>query len=266
MYCPIPNRGGRWRLPGVHGMIRRWANRLDWRGGISKNVMASMTDYGLRDVACIRPALDTDRFAPGDATAIRRELGLAADDLVVLFVGNAKPQKNMLGALRAIQRVRQDFPRVKLIVTTELKHSSSHSDLAHLSAEISRLGLESSIIQKGIVNDMPGLMRACDVLVAPFLDSFGPSDYFMAVLEAMACGKPVVVADVGGMSEVVSDEVGRLVDPRDDAAIAQALAHFLADRELRQRVGANARQLMQREFLPDSIVAAYRDVYRSFTS
>lgn len=266
MYCPIPNHGGRWRLPGLHGMIRRWANRLDWRGGISQNVVSSLTAYGLQDVQCIRPALDTDRFAPGDGASARRELGLTDDDLVVLFVGNAKPQKNMLGALRAVHRVRKDFPGVKLVVTTELKHSSSNTDLARLSAEISRLQLESCIIQKGIVENMPALMRACDVLVAPFLDSLGPSDYFMAVLEAMACGKPVVVADVGGMSEVVSDEVGHLVDPRDDAAIADALAGFLGDRPLRKTTGAMARLSVERDFQPATIVAAYRDVYQRITS
>ena len=64
MYCPIPNHGGRWRLPGLHRMIRHWANRLDWCGGISRNVVSSLAEYGLQDVECIRPALDTDRFAP----------------------------------------------------------------------------------------------------------------------------------------------------------------------------------------------------------
>jgi glycosyltransferase involved in cell wall biosynthesis len=267
LYCPIPLRGGRWRLPGVHALIRRWANRLDWRGGISQNVTASMRAFGIRSVECIRPALDTERFSPGDdGAAVRRELGIAADAPVVLFVGNAKPQKNMLGALRAVGRVRPRFPGVKLIVTTELKHTSSEADLARLSAEISRLGLESTIIQQGIVGDMPALMRACDVLVAPFLDSFGPSDYFMAVLEAMACGKPVVVADVGGMREVVREGAGRLVDPRDDEAIASGLAAYLGDEALRARDGANARTQIEQRFQSHLVVAAYQDVYRRITS
>ena len=197
---------------------------------------------------------------------MRRELGLADNDLVVLFVGNAKPQKNLVGALRAVHRLRKVFPQVKLVATTELKHSSSNTEMARVSAEISRLQLESCIIQKGIVKNMPALMRACDVLVAPFLDTFGPSDYFMAVLEAMACGKPVVVADVGGMSEVVSDEVGRLVNPRDDAFIASALAGFLGDRQLREWAGANARLLVEGDFQPARIVAAYRNIYQRITS
>jgi len=267
MYCPIPTRGGRWRLPGVHGLIRRWAGRLDWRGGISDNVAASMTDFGMRDVGRIRPALDLDRFsAPDDAAVIRKELGLSRDDLVILFVGNAKPQKNASGVLRALHQLRPEFPNVKLVITTELKHSSSDSDLARLANEVRDLNLESCIVQKGIVKNMPALMHASDVLVAPFLDSFGPSDYFMAAIEAMACGKPVVVSNVGGMPEVVSDDVGQLVDPFDANSIAAGLRIYLADEPLRLQTGARARANAERYFNPSKVVDAYQNVYRRITS
>jgi glycosyltransferase involved in cell wall biosynthesis len=263
MYCPIPHRAGRWRLPGVHGMILRWAERLDWRGAISDNVAASMTDYGMESVDRIRPALDLERFSVDhQAIAVRNELGLAANDLVILFVGNAKPQKNAIGVIRAVNKIRRDFPRLKLIITTELKHSSSDRELAMLREEIRNLRMEPFIVQKEIVENMPALMQACDVLVAPFLDSFGPSDYFMAALEAMACGKPVVVSNVGGMPEVISGEVGCLVDPRDDDSIAEGLRTYLADEELRLRTGANARGCVEKHFRPDIIVDAYQSVYR----
>lgn len=264
MYCPIPERGGRWRLPVVHALIRRWANRLDWRGGISDNVKASMIQYGMSQVDYIRPPLDLDRFSVAvNGQSGRSELGLADDDLVVLFVGNAKPQKNAIGVIRAIHKLRQEFPNVKLVITTELKHTSSDSDLAKLAHEIHDLGLEHSVVQKGIVKNMPTLMQASDVLVAPFLDSFGPSDYFMAALEAMACGKPVVVSNVGGMPEVISDDVGRLVDPHDVDSIAGGLRTFLADESLRKQTGANARGYVEQQFHPRKIVDAYQNVYRS---
>ena len=57
MYCPIPGQGGRWRLPLVHGLIRRWADQIDWRGAISENVASSLLDYG------IQPSQHRDCFA-----------------------------------------------------------------------------------------------------------------------------------------------------------------------------------------------------------
>jgi glycosyltransferase involved in cell wall biosynthesis len=261
LYCPIPPRG-RVRLPLIHSAVKRWANRLDWRGGISENVKASMREYGMTDVVCIRPPLDFERFRSGARDAARRELGLSPDDLVVLFVGNATAQKNMSGVLHAIHRLRPDFPSLKLIVTTELKHSSSDTDLARLATEMDELNLGGCVIQKGIVDNMPALMQASDVLIAPFLNSFGPSDYFMAALEAMAAGRPVVVSNVGGMPEIITSDVGALVDPLSHDSIADGLRPYLADRELRERVGANARRFVEEAFHPRAVVDAYDQVYR----
>jgi glycosyltransferase involved in cell wall biosynthesis len=265
IYCPIPPTG-RARLPVARSLIRRWANRLDWRGAISDNVVSSMREFGMRDVERIRPALDIEPYGGGDRAAARRDLGLSRGDLAVLFVGNATAQKNLTGVLHAVHRLADEFPALKLIVTTELKHSSSDSDMAQLAAEMDELGLGKRIIQKGIVDDMPALMRACDVLVAPFLDSYGPSDYFMAALEAMASGRPVVASNVGGMPEIISSDVGTLVDPRDHAAIAAGLRAYLADPALRERVGVSARELIRRDFNPQAVVAAYDDVYRRISA
>jgi glycosyltransferase involved in cell wall biosynthesis len=263
MYCPIPEHGGRWRLPGIHYFIRRCAGQIDARGGTSQHVVASMVKYGMKGVERLRPALDIERFdVDEDPSLLRRKIGVGSDDLMILFVGNAKPQKNAIGVVRALPRIRQSFPNAKLVVTTELKHSSSDSDLAKLASEVNRLGLGSCIIQMGIVHNMPALMSTCDVLVAPFLDSFGPSDYFMAALEAMACGKPVVVSDVGGMPEVISNDVGRVVDPFDIASIASGVGTFLADKQLRLKTGANARALVERKFHPEKVVESCLEVYR----
>ncbi len=262
LYCPIPRQGRRWRLPIVHGLISKWSSQLDWLGGMSKNVTDSMHDYGMQDVQWTRPAIDLERFVNNrDATALRTELGIEKEEVAVLFVGNAKRQKNMHGVLHAFHQLRKDCPRVKLIVTTELKQSSSDQDLADLGNTVKQLELESSLIQMGIVDNMPQLMQACDVLVAPFLDSFGPSDYFMVALEAMACGKPVVVSEVGGMPEVVSDDVGRLVDPHDYASIASGLKTFVVDEDLRRQAGDKARAHMEQYFAPHQVVDAYDAIY-----
>ena len=261
MYCPIPPTG-RTRLPIVHSSIRRWANRLNWIGGISENVKSSMLAYGMHQAKFIRPAVDVERFMGDERDSARRDLGLADDDLAVLFVGNATPQKNMAGVLDAVHKLRNEFPNIKLVVTTELKHSSSDEDMAKLAAQVNELNLASCVVQKGIVNNMPALMQASDVLVAPFLDSYGPSDYFMAALEAMAARRPVVVSNVGGMREIITSDVGALVDPHNHNSIADGIRMYLADAGTRDRVGANARAFIQQHFHPQTITDAYHDVYR----
>ena len=73
----------------------------------------------------------------------------------------------------------------------------------------------------------------------------------MVALEAIACGKPVVVSNVGGMPEVVSDDVGRLIDPHDHAAIAKGLKDFVENDDLRKQAGQNARAHMEQYFAPN---------------
>jgi glycosyltransferase involved in cell wall biosynthesis len=263
MYCPIPDKGGRWRLPLVHGLIRRWANQLDWLGAISENVASSLLAYGMRDIERIPPPVNTIRVnGREEADAQRSQLGIGEEEEVILFVGNATKQKNLSGVLRALHSIRKDFPKVKLVITTELKHSSSDEDMTRLSQEMEELDLGSCIIQQGIVDNMPTLMQACDILVAPFLDTLGPSDYFMAALEAMAASRPVVVSNVGGMPEVVTEGVGQLVDPHDPESIASGLKAYLGDAALRERVGMNARRFIEQHFDPREIVAAYDKVYK----
>ncbi|MGH2569258.1 MAG: glycosyltransferase, partial [Bacteroidota bacterium] len=109
---------------------------------------------------------------------------------------------------------------------------------------------------------MPDVMRACDTVVLPFLDSFGPSDYFLAGLEAMASGKPVIVSRVGGMPEVVDPSVGFLVDPMDVSEITAAMLSLAADSGLRAQLGRNARARVVEHFSVSNIAARFDDLYK----
>lgn len=262
LYCPIPIGFGRVNYPIARRLLRRIAEGLDCLTAISDNTAASIDDYGIRStVEVVPPALDLTRFAPGPSSEGRGQLGMDDDELVVLFVGNAKPQKNLSGVLKAFSLLLKEFPRARLVITTELAAASPDARLKALRAEMQELRIESRVTQFGIIDNMPELIRSCDLLVAPFLDSFGPSDYFMAVLEAMATGKPTVVSDVGGMAEVIKPSVGRLVQPEDFRAIAKAMMELAADRELRQRLGAAARELCEARFSSSGVAASFAALY-----
>lgn len=95
------------------------------------------------------------------------------------------------------------------------------------------------------LDDMPEVYRECDVVVQPSLaEGLG-----LAVLEAMAAGRPTVVSDVSGLREVISDpHIGLRLPPRAEGAWAEALAQLAADERLRARLAANALSTVRREF------------------
>ncbi|MDG2291657.1 MAG: glycosyltransferase family 4 protein [Phycisphaerales bacterium] len=262
LYCPIPKEGSRYNRPFIRRVLRRAAGRLDGLLAMSQNVANSMHAWGLEGVRTVPPPVDLDRFKDGeDRDEVRASLGISGNEPVVLFVGNATEQKNLTGVLEAFAMLLERAPDARLIMTTELPRTSSDAALQALRDLMASLDIEDRVIQRGIVDNMPGLMRACDVLVAPFKDSYGPSDYFMVVLEAMATGRPTVVSNVGGMSEVLDEDRGRLVDPHSAHSIAEGLVEFVLDADLRRTAGASARRFAESTFQASTIADVHRVIY-----
>ncbi len=107
-------------------------------------------------------------------------------------------------------------------------------------------------------------LRASDALLVPSLDEGLPT----VVLEAMACGVPVVATDCGGVSEALTDGVeGFLVPPREPEALAAALARLWRDRDLRESMGRAGRRTATSRFTLtrqiDEFLALYRELARA---
>jgi len=149
----------------------------------------------------------------------------------ILFVGTLEPRKNVPGLLHAY-RLLLDAERTdaRLVIV------GARGWLAEpLEAEVQRLRLERRVhLLHGVPDaDLPALYNGAAVLALPsFYEGFG-----LPVLEAMACGTPVVAANRTSLPEVVAD-AGLLVDPEDDGQIARALAQALNDAALRARLRA----------------------------
>lgn len=115
----------------------------------------------------------------------------------------------------------------------------------------------------GFRGDMPAVYGQSSIACLPSYREGVPK----ALLEAAACGRPIVTSDVPGCREVVTDgETGLLVPPRDAAALANALGALLADAQLRARLGAAGRQRVEREFTVELVVAQQLALYRDLLS
>lgn len=93
------------------------------------------------------------------------------------------------------------------------------------------------VIFTGSRNDVENIIPSCDVLILPsFSESFG-----LVLIEALACGKPVIGSDVGGITEIINDDVGLLVNPNKISSIAKAIDTIIQDDDLRLVFSLNAR-------------------------
>lgn len=209
-------------------------------------VRAGLVDRG-RAVLIPGSGVDTTRFAP-----VPEPPGPPAAALVARMLWD-KGVGELVAAAR-ILRARGDGPAVRLVGPRD----------DHNPAAIPRRTLEGWVAEgvvdwAGEVADIAALWRQTAIAVLPSYREGLPK----ALLEAAASGRPMVATDVPGCREIVRHgETGLLVPPRDPAALADALARLAGDADLRRRLGANARRLVEERFGEQAIAAAVAALYR----
>jgi L-malate glycosyltransferase len=204
---------------------------------------------------------DRDRIDRGEA---RAELGLGADDVAIAVVAQITPWKAQDDAVRAVARLKDSHPRLRLLLVGSPKFVSGATRydnpafVRSLERLIESCGLVERVRFLGEREDVPRVLGAVDIVLAPsWEEPFGRS-----IVEAMALGVPVVATSVGGPAEIVRDgSDGLLLPPRAPERWAEAIAR-LADRpEERAAMGAAGRESAARRFGVEPHVRAVLAAY-----
>jgi glycosyltransferase involved in cell wall biosynthesis len=130
--------------------------------------------------------------------------------------------------------------------------------LAELRERVEARGLADVIGFTGHVEDVPAAIRALDVVVHA---STEPEPFGMAIVEAMACGRPVLAARAGGAAEIVDGTHALGYAPGDAAALASGLESLILDPPRRAELGTRARESACARFCPSRMAAEFREAY-----
>src|SRR5262249_1607239 len=209
-------------------------------------------DVDPRNLKLIYEAVDHDLFRPGDAAAARaRVTAQGITKPFVLFVSSLWPYKNCDGLLRAWALARSELGDRQLVVVGPGRDEKYVAQLHTLAAE---LGISGDVVFTGSVplEETVRFYQAADAFVYPSLnETFG-----LPILEAMACGCPVVTSDTSAMPETAGG-AAVLSDPRDPASIARAIVEAVGRDGLRDKGLRRAS-----EFTWGATAASTLDVYR----
>ena len=206
-----------------------------------------------KDISLIPNSIDTHAFAPRDKATARASLGIKADAKAILLISQdlTTPRKGVEQFVAAFSAPDSRPAGDVLLITVGTGKPS-------LALPIPRRHL-------GEIRDdrrLSEVYSAVDVCVMPSRQDNLPN----TVMEAMACGTPVVGFAVGGIPDMVhSDETGLLVSPGDIMGLRHAVERILNDRDLRDRMGARSREFVLREYRPPVQASRYIDLFRDMT-
>jgi glycosyltransferase involved in cell wall biosynthesis len=199
--------------------------------------------------------VDCSRFAPSeDKTATRRRLNLPEDRPLALTIASLTPIKNHETLVDAVAGIRDRLP--------------NHAHFLCLGEGALRQSLEARIHERGLTDyiSLPGAtdkvtdyLQAADLFILPSRLE-GMSN---AILEAMACGLPVVAFPTGGNPElVIHGQTGMLPEAQTPEGLGEAIGVLLEDEALRTSMGLAARERAVSEFSIDAMIHRYADFYR----
>ncbi len=206
-----------------------------------------------RKITTIRNGVDPSQFdVRVDRQQYVSELGLREKSVIVGIVARFEPQKAHDVFLQAMALVLAKRNDVSALLVGD---GFGKADMVKLATD---MGLRDRVVFAGVREDVPQILNLIDI----FALSSDWEGLPMTILEAMACGKPVVSTDVGGVREaVVNGETGLLVPPRKPDLLAEAILRLVGDPDLRSAMGRKGRELLLQRFSAEAMTRATEKVY-----
>jgi glycosyltransferase involved in cell wall biosynthesis len=245
---------------GFRNMILKHADAFS---AISTEIASEWTSSGIpsEKIHLIPNCVDTKRFVPVDDVQkipLRKKLNLPQDVTIAIYTGRLVSYKGLPLLLKVWNEIRRKYENVLLILA-----GTGGLDIHNCEEELRQYvkvnGLEKYVLFTGAVQNVPEYLQASDLFVFPTENDAFPS----SIVEAMACGLPVVTTPVGAIKTIVTDgETGLLIQPGDHEQLFQALDVMLSDTALASRLGDAAHQSVQGLYSTEAVSKKYLDLFQ----
>jgi glycosyltransferase involved in cell wall biosynthesis len=227
--------------------------------GIAEELKSEGVDPS--SIALISNGIDTDRFSPITAfekQSLRQTLVIPRKGIIITYAGRLVSYKGLPLLLRVAEVIQSEFDHVGFVLI-----GSGGFDMHNCEDELKKFvkakGLEESIYFAGEVDNVHEYLQASDIFVLPSEEDAFP----LALVEAMACGLPVISTPVGGIKEIITDrQNGLLVQARDFQQLYQVISGLIRDPTLSASLGTAAVQTVQERYSAGIIIQKYCELFR----
>ena len=268
------------KIPMILTAHNIWTDKLflDLTCKISWDKIISISEYISRElrsvgipaekIATLHHGIDEEKFAPGVVGDKIYEMHpvLKGKKNIVFNPARMGLAKGCDITIEAFKLVKEAIPDAFLLMSGSSNiidwGLTQNKDIGFFVSLFKHLGLEKDFYMNtfSIDKEMPDLYRLADVIVYP---SSVEEPFGLAMLEAMASAKPIIVTDSGGMPEIIKDDVnGYVVSKRNHEVLAARIIKLLKDKQLRERLGETGRKILEEKYTKEIYAKKVCDVYQ----
>jgi len=231
---------------------------------ISSDIREELIQFGkipAHKIHIIPNSVDTTVFHPVEPTRkneIRKELGLPDKDLFVIYTGRLVSYKGLFTLIRAWEKIQNEFSNAGLLLV-----GAGSLDIFNCEDElrdyVQQRKLRDSVFFTGEVTNVPTYLQAADIFVFPTeQEAFG-----ISLIEAMACGLPVISTDVGGLKDIIVHQWNGLIfQPGNDHELKHAIAAILDDTSLIHELGLKALDTIKKSYSIEKVLQNYIELFQ----
>jgi glycosyltransferase involved in cell wall biosynthesis len=215
-------------------------------------------------ISVLPVGIDCEKFKPRERNEqLFKKHGFTKDSTKILFVGRLVLEKGIFDLLRAFSALR-NVRNIELLIVG----SGAPETKSQIRQLVQKLKIEDRVKFLGSIeySDMPAIHNLADIFCLPSIPVKTWAEQFgYSMVEAMACGKPVISTYSGSIPEIVKDQqTGILVQPKDVEGLVSALEKLIMDKQERENMGENARNWVLYAFEANKIAEQLSGIYRRF--
>lgn len=221
---------------------------------------------GFTNVTRIYPGIDLERYSPqAKNPALLTELGLKPEHFIVLYPG----EYTRLGATDMLTEAFLGFFKnnpgtdLRFVFACRVKNDADREKKQQVHARFAEAGLLEYVAFSDTISDMPGLYNSSDVIIFPVENLKGKFDVPLIIIEAYACGKPVILSDLPQFSEFTNKDICVTIPKDSGEKLIESLAYLKQNKGEMERLGENARRFVKDHFDLKNTAKQYEEIYSS---
>lgn len=252
----------------------RW-NDTDWKRMFFADKLITYTEYSKKklqsarfeNIECIYPGIDLERFSSKSKDPkTLAALNLSPNDFVVSYVG----EYARLGAtdmiadmlIKNLEKSKGFSGNFKFLFALRVKNDADRKKKEELQERFHQAGILDSIRFSDTVFDVASLYNVADIVTFPVADMHGKFDVPLVILEAYACGRPVILSDLPLFGEFSNPHISATIPRNDGDALWSAIQSLRADEAKRKALGRSARAFVERSFDLKETAGTYSELYQ----